>query len=57
MEILFVAVVVCLAFGAGVWLAPMLRGDYFAFKAFVEGKLQLAETKAREKAIGIVNKL
>lgn len=57
MEALFVGTALVLSFGAGVWLAPVLRGDYSEFKAWVEVKLHLAEQAAKDKALKVVNKL
>ena len=41
------------AFALGVWLAPVLRGDYASFKAYVEPKLKDAEQVAKSKAVQV----
>ena len=37
------------AFALGVWLAPVVRGDYAEFKDYVEIKLKAAEQAAKYK--------
>lgn len=56
---LFVIVtgLVIVAFILGVIFAPVVRGDYGAFKAYVESKLHLAEQKAKDGALKTINKL
>ena len=46
---LMISVAILVAFLAGVWLAPVLRGDYAEFKAYVESKLKAAEQAAKSK--------
>ena len=54
-----IACLICfvVAFFVGVWLAPVVRGDYASFKAYVEAKLKAAELAAKDKATGVINKL
>ena len=42
-------IAIFVAFLAGVWLAPVVRGDYGAFKAYVESKLKATEQAAKDK--------
>jgi hypothetical protein len=46
---LLISIAIFVAFLAGVWLAPVVRGDYGAFKAYVESKLKAAEQAAKDK--------
>jgi hypothetical protein len=46
---LVISIVIFVAFFLGVWLAPVVRGDYGAFKAYVESKLKAAEQAAKDK--------
>ena len=51
------SIAIFVAFLAGVWLAPVVRGDYGAFKAYVESKLKATEQAAKDKAGLIASKL
>ena len=51
------SIAIFVAFLAGVWLAPVVRGDYGAFKAYVESKLKATEQAAKDKASTFANKL
>ena len=42
-----ISIAIFVAFFLGVWLAPVVRGDYGEFKAFVERKLKAAEQAAK----------
>ena len=44
---LVISIAIFVAFFLGVWLAPVVRGDYGEFKAFVERKLKAAEQAAK----------
>ena len=46
---LVISIAIFVAFFLGVWLAPVVRGDYGAFKAYVESKLKAAEQAAKDK--------
>jgi hypothetical protein len=46
---LVISIAIFVAFLAGVWLAPVVRGDYADFKAYVESKLKAAEQAAKDK--------
>jgi hypothetical protein len=48
-QFVFIAASILTAFSLGVWLAPVVRGDYGAFKAYVESKLKAAEQAAKDK--------
>ena len=54
---LLISIAIFVAFFLGVWLAPVARGDYGEFKAFVESKFKAAEQAAKDKASRIVGKL
>ena len=54
---LLISIVIFVAFFVGVWLAPVVRGDYAEFKTYVESKLKAAEQAAKDKAAGVVSKL
>ena len=43
---LVISIAIFVAFVLGVWLAPVVRGDYGEFKVFVECKLKTAEQAA-----------
>lgn len=57
MEFLYTACIALVALILGVAFAPMIRGDYGHFKAYVEGRLHEVEQKAKEAAIRTINKL
>ena len=46
---LVISIAIFVAFFLGVWLAPVVRGDYAEFKAYVESKLKAAEQAAKDK--------
>lgn len=54
---LLISIAIFVAFFAGVWLAPVVRGDYGEFHAYIESKLEAAEQDAKDKAAGVVGKL
>jgi hypothetical protein len=49
MHFVLIAVSIFLAFVAGIWLSPVVRGDYGAFKAYVDSKLKAAEQAAKDR--------
>ena len=46
---LVISIAIFVAFFLGVWLAPVVRGDYAEFKSYVENKLKSAEQAAKDK--------
>jgi len=46
---LLISIAIFVAFLVGVWLAPVVRGDYAEFKLYVEGKLLSVERAAKDK--------
>jgi hypothetical protein len=54
---LLISIAIFVAFLAGVWLAPVVRGDYGAFKAYVESKLKATEQAAKDQASAVAKKL
>ena len=46
---LVISIAIFVAFFLGVWLAPVVRGDYGAFKAYAESKLKATEQAAKDK--------
>ena len=46
---LVISIAIFVAFFLGVWLAPVVRGDYAEFKSYVESKLKAAEQAAKDK--------
>jgi hypothetical protein len=46
---LLISIAIFGAFFLGVCLAPVWRGDYAEFKAYVESKLKAAELAAKDK--------
>ena len=57
MHFLLIALAFVVTFALGVYFAPVIRGDYAEFKAYVEDKLKLAEQKAKAGFIAKINKL
>ena len=47
MTFLYIVIALIVAFGLGVFFAPVVRRDYAEFKAYVEQKLKDAEAKAK----------
>jgi ABC-type transporter Mla subunit MlaD len=54
---LVISIAIFVAFFVGVWLAPVVRGDYGTFKTYVENQIRAAEQAAKDKASRIVGKL
>ena len=48
-QFLVISIAIFVAFFVGVWLAPVVRGDYAEFKAYVESKLKSTEQAAKDK--------
>jgi hypothetical protein len=48
-QFLMISIAILVAFFLGVWLAPVVRGDYGEFKAYVESKLKAAEQAGKYK--------
>jgi hypothetical protein len=48
-DVLVISIAIFVAFVAGVWLAPVVRGDYAEFKLYVSGKLLSIEQAAKDK--------
>jgi hypothetical protein len=48
-QFLMISIAILVAFFLGVWLAPIVRGDYGEFKAYIESKLKAAELAAKDK--------
>lgn len=48
-QFLVISISSSVVFLLGVWLAPVVRGDYGEFKAYVESKLKAAELAAKDK--------
>jgi hypothetical protein len=49
MDFLVIPIAIIVAFFLGVWIAPVVRGDYAEFKAYVESKIKAAQQAAKEK--------
>ena len=46
---LVISIAIFVAFFLGVWLAPVVRGDYAEFKAYAENKLKATEQAVKAK--------
>lgn len=46
---LVISIAIFVAFLLGVWLAPVVRGDYAEFKLYISGKLLSVEQGAKSK--------